>query len=408
MQDKFKLDRIDDLVRWLACGMLMALPFSVGALNLFGYLILLLTPFSRLWRQSIPRLIKNRLVLVSLFMLVVVMVGVWDSSGPIHEALNTFNRYHKLIFIPLLIPFFQQAQHRQRALIGFLIAVSVNMLISWTEYLGMTHWGDPVYYAEPFHPGDAVFRQHITQGLLFDLLLVVSGIFAVLTGGWKRAFFIVLSALTALDILVVMVGRTGKALLPIILLWLLVEWWRLNKAQSQRRHPLTGVILAGLLILGGTLWSVFNPSTMLGTVINEVKLSQSTGMETSQGERIQFWKKGMILIQQNPWYGSGAGSVHEQTARLAQREKTAVARLATYNLHNELLMWTVQFGLPGLLAIILFYFFYFSAARGKSLAHCVLRGAGLVFVLGSLFNSFLIDFTEGYSMVLLAGVLADL
>ncbi len=82
--------------------------------------------------------------------------------------------------------------------------------------------------------------------------------------------------------------------------------------------------------------------------------------------------------------------------------------MATYNLHNEFLMWFVQFGWPGAFVIIAFYYLYFSIVRGISMNSLMLRTTGMVFILGSLFNSFLNDFTEGYSMVMLAGILVDL
>ncbi len=401
--------KVDGIVRWLACGMLLALPFSVAMVNFCGYLIIVLALFSENWRHSAGNLLRNRLVWVVISMLALVVIGVMDSTGPRYEALNVLNRYHKLLFIPLLMPFFQQASHRQMALRVFFVAIFINVLISWFDYFGLTHWGDPIYYSVPFHPGDAVFRQHITQGMLFDLLFAISGVFAILSQSWKRGFFVLVGILTGLNILIVMVGRTGKALLPIILLWLLIEWWR-TSGEFRHKKSLKRVmaIVIAMLVVSGTLWSMFNPATMLGTVIQEVKVSRSTGADTSQGERVEFWKKGLTLIRKNPWYGSGSGSIYQQTEQLAQYEKSKVAHMATYNLHNEFLMWFVQFGWPGAFVIIAFYYLYFSIVRGISMNSLMLRTTGMVFILGSLFNSFLNDFTEGYSMVMLAGILVDL
>lgn len=410
MLTRFNLFSMDDGVRWLTYGMLLSLPFAVGGVNLFGYLIILTVPFCRSWRQSLVRLAKNRLVVVSMMMLLIVLIGSWHAEGGHYEAMNVLNRYHKLLFIPLLMPFFQRVEHKKQALSLLFLALFVNVAISWTEYMNLTHLSDPIYATlEPGHLGDNVFRTHIAQGLLFDLLLVISGVYVLSTSGVVRVFYGLVGVLTGLNILIVMVGRTGKALLPVILMWLLVEWlWSRKALPKYRTSVMSIAILLGALVLGGTAWSVMNPSTMLGTVILEIKQSHATGELTSQGERVEFWHKGVELIRDNPWYGSGAGSVYAQTTKLANKEKTEVARMGTYNLHNEFLMWAVQFGIVGLFSVILFFIYYVTGPSGNDIPSKVLRGAGIVFLLGSLFNSLLVDFTEGYSMMLLAGILAYL
>ncbi len=390
--------------------MLLSLPFAVGGVNLFGYLILVVAPFIETWRQAWHRLVTNRMAGIALLMLGMVAVGTLYSLGGSQEALNVLNRYHKLLFIPWLMPFFCRDEDRVRALHVLALALSINVAISWTEYLGLTHVSDPIYDGvAPGHFGDNVFRTHIAQGLLFDVLLVIAGVHVIRATGRIRYLFAIIGLLTALNILVVMVGRTGKALLPVILLWLLYEWLTVDRAFFRIPAKWKSMaLLLGVLVMAGTTWSLAHPSTMLGTIVSEVRASRATGVDTSQGERVQFWQKGFRLIRLNPWYGSGAGSVHAQTLKLAQHETSFLGRMATYNLHDEFLMWAVQFGFPGLFVIVLFFMYYLSAAPGSEVSAITMRGAGLVFLIGCLFNSFLMDFTEGYSMVLLAGVLARL
>ena len=412
-------------IRWCVYGMLASLPFAVGGVNFFGYLVLLMALLSVEWWRAVPQLLRHPMSLTALIMLLIVGLGIAHSLGPHHEALNVLNRYHKLLFIPLLMPFFQEEKDRVRGLNVLCGALLINVFLSWTEYLRLTHISDPIYVAGMPSPGDAVFRQHITQGLLFCILVVIASALGWQARGKRRFLYWGMALLAAGNVAFVMVGRTGKAMLPVIALWLLGEWWftRDKKAVGPERlvfngYPHSGqrakfqerwvlMLIIGI-VLGSTLWSLMNPSTMLGTVLQEVRQSHRTGADTSQGERVEFWHKGVLLFLKHPWLGSGTGSVLTLTQELAKNETTPVNRLATSNFHDEYLMWAVQFGMPGLLAIVAFFMFYLRAGRQPGLSGQVLRGVGILFAFGCLYNSFLVDFTEGYSIVLLGGVLISL
>ncbi|WP_197456355.1 O-antigen ligase family protein [Ferrovum myxofaciens] len=412
-------------IRLCIYGMLASLPFAVVGVNFFGYLVLLMVLFSRVWRQALPQLLKNPLSLTALIMLVIVGLGTVYTVGPHHEALNVLNRYHKLLFIPLLMPFFQEEKDRVLGLNVLCGALLINVLLSWTEYLRLSHISDPIYVAGMPSPGDAVFRQHITQGLLFCILVVIASASGWQARGKIRFLYWGMALLAAGNVAFVMVGRTGKAMLPVIALWLLGEWWfsrnrgvvrqekdvskiQSNPGPSARFQGRWVLVISVMLVLGSTLWSLMSPSTMLGTVFQEVRQSHQTGADTSQGERVEFWHKGVLLFLKHPWLGSGTGSVLTLTQELAKMETKPVNRLATSNFHDEYLMWAVQFGVPGLVAIVAFFIFYLHGGRQPGLSGQVLRGVGILFAFGCLYNSFLVDFTEGYSIVLLGGLLISL
>ncbi|NDU85724.1 MAG: O-antigen ligase family protein [Ferrovum sp.] len=412
-------------VRFCTYGMMASLPFAVGGVNVFGTLIILLALLSREWWSVFPRLMRNPMVLICIAMLLLVWLGTFRTAGPHQEALNVLNRYHKLLFIPLLIPFFQQLKHRMMALNVLLGALLFNVVISWTEFFGWTHVSDQAYLGTATAPGDSVFHQHITQGLLFCVSMVVGSALAWFekTRG-RKIYYWGAVLLAASNVAWVMVGKTGKAMLPLLALWLLGEWWVSQKREKKRAEAFVHTspnaslgsvtrskwMFAGLalLVLGATTWSALTPSTMLGTAFQEVVKSRATGQDNSQGERVEFWHKGLILISHESWLGYGTGSVLTLTRKLAETAQTPVGHLATTNLHDEYLMWAVQFGLPGALIILLFFFVYWRGGKQAGMAGMALRGAVMIFSFGCLYNSFLVDFAEGYSMVLLAGVLLPL
>ncbi len=400
-----QLPALGPAVRMMAYGLLIALPMSVAGVNIFGGLLLITALMSREFWGAGRRLLSNPMVVIAIFMLGLLVLGMFYTTGPQQDALAVLAKYRKLLFIPLLLPFFQEDRHRTLAMMLLALSIFFTVMVSWSEFLGLTHISDPVYGGPP---GDAVFKMHIPQGTLFALQIVLCIGLALATR--SRALKIILmgmALITALDIAWVMIGRTGKALLPLIALWAIWEWLRLWRPEAKTyRKVVVGSIV---VIFGATLWAVSRPSSMLGSVIREIHQSVETGIPTSQGMRLEFYSKGTELIAQRPWMGYGTGSVMTQTGGLAAKARTEVARVSTVNLHNEFLMWAVQLGWPGLTAILLFFAIMLRASFNQSIRVGILiRGQWVVFVAGCMFNSYLLDFAEGYALVFSAGILLPL
>lgn len=400
-----QLPALGPLVRLLACGLLAALPFSVGAVNFFAFLVLLAALASREWWQACHSLWRQPAVLSVMALLLLLVVGMFYTEGTIQAGWAILAKYRKLLLIPLLLPFFQEERHRLLAMQVFAGFLFISVLVSWTEFLGWTHVSDPVYGGPP---GDAVFKMHIPQGTLFSLLVVLGIALAQeARTGLSRGLYWVMALTASLDIAWVMVGRTGKAILPVIAIWALWEIAHRRTASAKFRWAAAG--MGTVLILGVTGWAASIPGTMLRSVVTEIHRSGETGAITSQGIRLSFYRKAAQLIAQRPWVGHGTGSVEVATEALAARADTPVARVATVNLHNEFLMWAVQLGWPGLAAILMFFLILWQESfRQPGATGLLLRGQWIVFAAGCLFNSYLLDFAEGYAVVLSAGILLPL
>jgi len=93
-------------------------------------------------------------------------------------------------------------------------------------------------------------------------------------------------------------------------------------------------------------------------------------------------------------------------AAYAERVRATGAR-STVNPHNDYLLIAAQVGLPGLaLLIVLYIVTWRSASRLSSSVHRDLaRGLVIAFAAGGLFNSLLLDHTEGLLFAWLTAVL---
>ncbi len=400
-----RLPTLGPVVRVTAYGMLLALPVSVAGVNLFGAGLLLASLLSREFWSAARRLLTNPMALVAMAMLGLLLLGMLYTTGPHHEAWAVFMKYRKLLFLPLLLPFFQEDRHRITAMRVLAFSISITVMVSWSEFLGWTHISDPAYGGPP---GDAVFKMHIPQGTLFSLLIALCvGLAFATRSRVAQGLLFGMALLTVLNISWVMVGRTGKAILPVLALWAVWEGLRFWRPSGKTYWSI--VVGSVAVILGATFWVASKPTTMLGSVTREIHQSEETGVPTSQGIRLEFYRKSAELIAQRPWTGYGTGSVLTETEILAARGQTEVARISTINLHNEFLMWVVQLGGAGLVVILLFFGIMLRASFGQSIPIGILiRGQWVVFAAGCLFNSYLLDFAEGYAMVLTAGILLPL
>ena len=130
---------------------------------------------------------------------------------------------------------------------------------------------------------------------------------------------------------------------------------------------------------------------------------ETTDERNSSGERIEFCKKSLEFIREAPIIGHGTGSITELFAKSAVG-KTGAAASVTTNPHNQTFAVAIQLGLVGAVVLWAMWIAHLLLFRGNGLAEWI----GLVVVVqnivGSLFNSHLFDFAQGWVYVLGVGV----
>ena len=116
-----------------------------------------------------------------------------------------------------------------------------------------------------------------------------------------------------------------------------------------------------------------------------------------------MYKNTLSLIKQHPILGGGTGSIVNEYAQLAKSNNLT---MYTANPHSQFLLTTQELGSVGLIVLILMWLvtwknsYHLESGDGGIL----LRGLILAMVIGSLFNSLLLDAGEGKFYCLLVGV----
>jgi len=400
------LPKLANPVRWACYGAMMSLPISFAGFNVFLALALLFILFSQEFWQALSKLLIHPVVVVTCLLFLFLAVGTLYSSAPGHEGTNYLWRYKKLLIVPLLIPFFQESPHRYKAISLFSLATFLTVATSWSEYFHLTHISDP---AHGDFSGDSVIYMHITQGYLFAMLVGLSLSLAYGTQNLiARLSWLAIGIMTVLNICLVMTGRTGKATLTILIIWASWEW--LNKQSWGFKNKALIQLACIFCVVGGVILLAKNPSLSFGIIKTDIERAERYGDATSQGLRMQFAKTGFEIFLKSPWIGHGTGSIVTEQSISAKEAITPVGKIITVNLHNEYLMQAAQLGVIGIglfvMWLLLAWFNSLNPEQGwQTIA---LRGVIVVFAFGCLFNSYLWDHIEGYTYVMLLGILTTL
>jgi O-antigen ligase len=126
-------------------------------------------------------------------------------------------------------------------------------------------------------------------------------------------------------------------------------------------------------------------------------------VRNSSGERIEFAKKSLAFIREAPLIGHGTGSIHA-LFETAAAGHTGAQGVASTNPHNQTFAVGIQLGLLGISVLWAMWIAHLLLFRGAGLAAWVGLLIVLQNVVGSIFNSHLFDFLQGWAYVVGVGV----
>jgi hypothetical protein len=323
------------------------------------------------------------------------VIGMLWADVPLTERLAGLSPFHKLLVIPLLMAQFRRSDRGAWVLGGLLISCTVLLVVSFALVLlpglswrGQRTVGVPV-------------KDYISQGGLFAICFVLLADLAF--DRWRRgdrrmAFGAMGLAIAFLaNIVYVLPSRTPLVVIPVLLVLFALKRLLLRQAVS--------LALVGIALLAVAWWSAPVLRDTVYGLHREVQLYRTVHAPSRAGERLEYWSKSIGFIEQAPVLGHGTGTIREQFRRSIEGRADRWA-LATSNPHNQTLAIGIQLGLAGIAVLFAMWVAHLMQFRGPHLAAWV----GLVIVtqniVGSLFNSHLFDFSQGWLYVVGVGVAA--
>lgn len=381
------------IAAWLAAALGAAIPLSTAASKLLLVLLLgawLFLPERRArlrlyWQEPVARW--------SLLLFAALAVGTLHGAAPWRERLDILFKFSDLACVGLLVGLFPTARDRRIALGGFVAGMGLLLVLSAAMWLGLIPYGAFGKVGD----GAVVVKLSITHNWLMAYFAFLCGLAATQASDrrWRAALWLAAGAAAA-NVLWMVGGRTGYLALAALLAYGLYVW-----------QGLRGLLLAGAAIGVGAVVLLATSAQLAARVdiaLADIAAWQpGVGAKTSLGQRFDWWHASLTMLREHPLAGVGTGSFATALAELTAGTQVT----PSVNPHNAYFFMGTQLGLPGLALYLAFLGGLWRAARGLPVVEQnLLRALVVALAIGDLFNSLLLDHTEGLLFAWLAGLLA--
>ena len=377
----------------LAVALAASLPWSTSATAIIAGLWLLAC-MPTLDVQSFRRMLFIPAAALPVLFVTLGGLGMLWADVSWAERFDGIGSFIKFLFLPLLLYRFCQSDRGRQVLIGFVGSCVVLLIVSWSLWL----LPELPWLATVKSPGIPV-KDYISQSAMFTICALVILRFAFdLWQTNRRQLAVVLSILALAflaNVFYVATSRTFLLVIPVLLIVFGYQTFGWKGAVS---------LVVGIILLAMAAWpSASSLRLRVGSFFDEVRAYQPTASPTPAGERLEFWRKSLGFIKEAPLFGHGTGSIRDQFRRSVAGQRGMAAEIAA-NPHNQTLAVGIQLGLIGIAVLLAMWIAHLALFRPDSFAAWV----GLVVVVqnivGSLFNSHLFDFTQGWAYVIGVGV----
>jgi O-antigen ligase len=321
------------------------------------------------------------------------IAGMLWADVTLLERWKGLDSFLKLLAIPLLLVQFRRSERGTWVFAGYLLSC-IALLVVTAVVMAV-----PPLAATFLHEDNVIVKNAATQSgefviCIFGLLYLLVGTGEQKRWPWVLAGTAVILGMLA-NIFYVSTGRTALVAIFVLLVLLVI------KIRSVK--TIAG-LLAAAIVLGVIAW-MSSPylRERIQAVGGEVQKYERMNERTSTGERLEFWKKSLEFIRHTPVIGHGTGSIRLLFEKAAAGQ-TGAAGVAAANPHNQTLAVGIQLGVLGIAVLWAMWVAHLVLCRGDTLAAWI----GLVIVAqnitGSLFNSHIFDFVQGWTYVVGFGV----
>lgn len=387
--------RSEDLARTFAVALGVSIPFSVAADSVLLALVLVCWLAADRYRERFAQLRRNPVALMALGFVALLAVGLAYGEQPRADALRYFGKYADLALLGVFVTLFGDPVWRRRAVFALASALALLVVLSYLTKLGVlppTPWARRVPVVYPI-----IVMDSLTHGIL---VAFGAFLFAVLgreaPKGPVRTIWFALAAAAAANVLFVVPGRTGYVVLGALALYFGYVWRRLA--------GLALVALAGAAVVGVGYSA---SSTLQGRVLETEREAREwqpgVAARTSVGYRLEFYNNTLKIIRDRPLVGAGTGGFPSAY----ERQVAGTGMAPAGHPHNEYLHLMAQLGIPGLVALAALFWVPWRLAPRLPVPHegLLARGLVLTIAVGCVFNSLLLDHTEGLLFAWGLGVL---
>ncbi len=364
-----------------------------SAFLLFAWII------SGKYSEKFKLIYKNPAAISVLILFSFYCIGSVYSSGNIKESGTFLLKYAKLLIIPIIISVVRTKKIRHNGMNAFLFGALILLSISYFKWLGIIPMNLGLHDLPDNSQGYLAFKNRIAHNILMSFLMFVFFCKAYFDKTQWRWVWLVIALLSLIDLMYLVGGRSGQIIALCFILFLPLYFY----GKEAYKYLLIATI--SIFMLHKQLEPLM-PGRLLETS-QEVSEHKSDVHLTSAGIRLEMYKNTLSLIKQSPFIGYGTGALRYEYNKLANTQDTLLKDVP--NPHNQYLLTFFELGMAGFAALIfMFYRFWQHSnviARSDTYAGMYLKGVVLTIAIGSMFNSLLLDATEGKFYCVLTGLL---
>lgn len=383
--------RTEQLARHAAALIGFSIPISVALDNTLLALVAALWLASGGLRRKVAEIAANPVALAALVLFAMMAAGLLYGTPYPGQGIQYLGKYVDLLFIPIFITLFQDARERDIAIRWFCAAMILSFVVAELAAAGLL-LDNPLFVRGPGHS----IKLSLTHGFLSAFAAFVFALLASRQPQWpQRLLFTALALVAVKNAIVIGISRTGYVVLTLLALYFFF-------ARFGRRGLVTAT-----LVLAASFSAFYGASETfrerVGTVVADKGdwRSQWPSRE-SVTVRLEWYRQSLDVILSSPILGVGTGSFPRALA-----ENARDAKAYPPNPHNEYLAIGMQTGLVGLVLLLHLFWRQLSTAPrlASPLEMHLARGLVITIAVGCLFNSFLLDHTEGLFYAWFTGLL---
>lgn len=387
--DPVKLMRLAD---GLAVATAISLPWSTSATAILMVLWLLALIPTLSWADVRKELLTLAGGLPVLLVALGVIGMLWADVS-LHERWKGLDSFLKLLVIPLLFVHYRRADNTEWVFGGFVLSCTVLLVVSYV----LAFWPQPVRlfsndFGVPVKNAASQSGEFVT--CIFGLIYLAYDALRRRRWRWLVGPAVVILAMLA-NIMFVATSRTALIVILVLLALFAIKQLRL------RDSAMLFVVTVALVTVAWFSSPYLRERTLQAWVDYQSYVTADT--RNSSGERIEFAKRSIEFIKEAPFIGHGTGTI-PSLFKKATAGQTGAEGSFTTNPHNQTFAVAIQLGLMGTAVLWALWIAHLLLFRGGGLIEWI----GLVLVvqnvIGSLFNSHLFDFLQGWIYVIGVGV----
>jgi len=385
--------RLARLADWLVVAVAVSLPWSTSATSILLVLWLIALIPTLDWLDVRRELMTPAGGLPVLLFLLGLVGMAWADVSWL-ERWRGLDGFLKLLAFPLLMAHARRSDIGLRVFLGFLAACIALLIASWV----VTIWPN---LPRGSSDDGVIVKSYIAQSAEFTLCAVglIYVVFQRINSHSLHALIFIGIACAFLgDIIFIATSRTALVIIPVLLLLF-----------AARQFGVKGfaVAIIGLIFITTSVWLTSGHMRERVDEIFTATEQHNILNVTPSEERLEFWKKSLGFVQDAPWFGHGTGSITQMFRKSAFGQKGVAGEIST-NPHNQTFAVAIQLGIFGALTLWTMWACHVLLFRGGGFEAWVGLAVVVQNIIGSLFNSFLFDFTEGWLYVIGAGVAAGM